>query len=172
MSTRSERARRRAARVRNQRIAILIIALLILGGAAFLVYTTSQNKQAENNLTAAGLPDTSNLTTTASGLQYKDVTVGSGTEAKEGDTVSVHYTGWLTDGTKFDSSVDRGQTFSFTLGQGGVIAGWDEGVVGMKEGGKRILVIPSNLGYGPNGASGVIPPNATLIFEVELLDVQ
>jgi FKBP-type peptidyl-prolyl cis-trans isomerase len=172
MSTRSERARRRAARVRNQRIAILVIALLILGGAAFLVYTTSQNKQAENNLAAAGLPDTSNLTTTATGLQYKDVTAGTGAEAKEGDTVSVHYTGWLTDGTKFDSSVDRGQPFSFPLGAGSVIAGWDEGVAGMKVGGKRILVIPSNLGYGPSGATGVIPPNATLIFEVELLDVQ
>jgi FKBP-type peptidyl-prolyl cis-trans isomerase len=172
MSTRSERARRRAARVRNQRIAILVIALLILAGAAVLVFMTSQNKQAENNLTAAGLPDTSNLTTTASGLQYKDVTVGSGTEAKEGDTVSVHYTGWLTDGTKFDSSVDRGQPFSFPLGAGSVIPGWDEGVAGMKEGGKRILVIPSNLGYGTSGAPGVIPPNATLIFEVELLDVE
>ena len=172
MSTRSERARRRAARVRNQRIAILVIALVILAGAAVLVFMTSQNKQSEDNLSAAGLPDVSNLTTTASGLQYKDITVGDGAEAKSGDSVSVHYTGWLTDGTKFDSSVDRGQPFSFTLGQGGVIAGWDEGVVGMKEGGKRILVIPSNLGYGPNGASGVIPPNATLIFEVELLDVQ
>lgn len=172
MSTRSDRARRRAARVRNQRIAILVIALLILAGAAVLVFMTSQNKQAENNLTAAGLPDTSNLTTTASGLQYKDVTVGSGTEAKEGDTVSVHYTGWLTDGTKFDSSVDRGQPFSFPLGAGSVIPGWDEGVAGMKEGGKRILVIPSNLGYGTSGAPGVIPPNATLIFEVELLDVE
>lgn len=172
MSTRSERARRRAARVRNQRIAILVIALVILAGAAVLVFMTSQNKQAENNLTAAGLPDTSNLTTTASGLQYKDVTVGSGTEAKEGDTVSVHYTGWLTDGTKFDSSVDRGQPFSFPLGAGSVIPGWDEGVAGMKEGGKRILVIPSNLGYGTSGAPGVIPPNATLIFEVELLDVE
>jgi FKBP-type peptidyl-prolyl cis-trans isomerase FkpA len=172
MSTRSERARRRATRVRNQRIMILVIVILLLGGAAFLVYTTSQNKQSENNLSAAGLPDTSNLTTTDTGLQYKDTSVGSGAEAKAGDTVSVHYTGWLTDGTKFDSSVDRGQPFSFQLGAGRVIAGWDEGVAGMKVGGKRILVIPSNLGYGTSGAGGVIPPNATLIFEVELLDVQ
>jgi len=172
MSTRSDRARRRATRVRNQRIAILVIALLVLGGAAFLVYMTSKSKSPEVNPSAAGLPDTSNLTTTASGLQYKDITVGAGTEAKQGDTVTVHYTGWLTDGTKFDSSVDRGQPFSFPLGAGRVIAGWDEGVAGMKEGGKRILVIPSNLGYGPSGASGVIPPNATLIFEVELLDIQ
>ena len=171
-SARSDRARRRAARVRNQRIAILVIALLILAGAAVLVYMTSQNKQSQNNLSAAGLPDTSNLTTTASGLQYKDITVGDGTEAKAGDNVSVHYTGWLTDGTKFDSSVDRGQPFSFNLGQGRVIAGWDEGVAGMKKGGKRVLVIPSNLGYGTSGAGNLIPPNATLIFEVELLDVQ
>jgi FKBP-type peptidyl-prolyl cis-trans isomerase FkpA len=172
MSTRSERARRRATRVRNQRIAILVIALLILAGAAVLVFMASQNKQTENNLAGAGLPDTSNLTTTSTGLQYKDVIVGSGAEAKPGDTVSVHYTGWLTNGTKFDSSVDRGQPFSFTLGQGRVIAGWDEGVAGMKEGGKRVLVIPSNLGYGTSGAGNVIPPNATLIFEVELLGIQ
>jgi len=166
------RARRRAARVRNQRIAIIVIAILILGGAAFLVYMSSQNKQSENNPSAAGLPDTSNLTTTASGLQYKDVTVGNGTEAKQGDTVSVHYTGWLTDGTKFDSSVDRGQPFNFPLGTGRVIAGWDEGVAGMKVGGKRKLVIPSDLGYGARGAGSVIPPNATLVFEVELLGIK
>lgn len=172
MSTRSDRARRRAARVRNQRIAILVVVLLLIAGAAFLVYTTSRPNQEPAGQPAAGLPDTSNLTTTASGLQYKDVTVGSGAEAQDGNTVSVHYTGWLTDGTKFDSSVDRGQPFSFLLGTGGVIAGWDEGVKGMKVGGKRILVIPSNLGYGASGASGVIPPNATLIFEVELLDVK
>jgi FKBP-type peptidyl-prolyl cis-trans isomerase len=172
MSTRSDRARRRAARVRNQRIAIIVIVLLLLAGAAFLVYYTSRPEQPAVSQSAAGLPDITNLTTTASGLQYKDVTVGSGAEAQPGKTVSVHYTGWLTDGTKFDSSVDRGQPFSFPLGAGGVIAGWDEGVAGMKEGGKRILVIPADLGYGAGGAGGVIPPNATLIFEVELLGVQ
>ena len=113
-------------------------------------------------------------------VKYKDVTKlkkedlkkGTGTEAKSGNTVSVHYTGWLINGTKFDSSVDRGQPFTFHLGKGEVIPGWDQGVAGMKVGGKRRLHIPSSLGYGPNGAPPVIPGNATLIFEVELLDVK
>ena len=107
--------------------------------------------------------------TTSSGLQYIDLKVGTGAPAQAGQTVSVHYTGWLESGKKFDSSVDRGQPFSFPLGAGRVIKGWDEGVQGMKVGGKRKLIIPSNLGYGARGAGGVIPPNATLIFEVELL---
>jgi len=109
--------------------------------------------------------------TMPSGLKYVDMTVGDGTLAESGKTVSVHYTGWLTDGTKFDSSVDRGQPFSFTLGAGQVIRGWDEGVAGMRVGGKRKLTIPSDLGYGSRGAGGVIPPNATLVFDVELLGV-
>jgi len=110
-------------------------------------------------------------------LQKIDSTVGSGAEARPG-RVTVHYTGWLHDpskpdghGKKFDSSVDRGQPFDFQLGAGQVIRGWDEGVAGMKVGGKRRLTIPASLGYGPRGAGGVIPPNATLIFEVELLGV-
>ena len=105
-------------------------------------------------------------------LKVEDLKVGDGHEAVSGKTVSVHYTGWLTDGTKFDSSVDRGQTFSFRLGAGQVIQGWDQGVSGMKVGGKRKLHIPSNLGYGTRGAAGVIPPNATLVFDVELHDVK
>jgi FKBP-type peptidyl-prolyl cis-trans isomerase len=109
--------------------------------------------------------------TTSSGLQYIDLKVGTGATAQAGHTVSVHYTGWLENGKKFDSSVDRGQPFSFPLGAGRVIKGWDEGVKGMKVGGKRKLIIPSNLGYGARGAGGVIPPNTTLIFEVELLGV-
>jgi FKBP-type peptidyl-prolyl cis-trans isomerase FkpA len=109
--------------------------------------------------------------TTSSGLQYIDLIVGTGATAQAGQTVTVHYTGWLENGKKFDSSVDRGQPFSFPLGAGRVIKGWDEGVQGMKVGGKRKLIIPSNLGYGGRGAGGVIPPNATLIFEVQLLGV-
>jgi FKBP-type peptidyl-prolyl cis-trans isomerase len=112
------------------------------------------------------------VTTTKSGLKYTDETVGTGKEAKSGDTVDVHYTGWLKDGTKFDSSKDRGKPFSFPLGAGRVIKGWDEGVAGMKEGGKRKLIIPAELGYGARGAPGAIPPNAELTFEVELLKVK
>ena len=104
-------------------------------------------------------------------LKIEEQVVGTGVEATKGKTVSVHYTGWLTDGKKFDSSKDRGQLFSFGLGQGQVIRGWDDGVAGMKVGGKRKLTIPPELGYGARGAGGVIPPNATLVFEVELLGV-
>ena len=105
-----------------------------------------------------------------SGLKYEDLVEGQGAAAKVADKVNVHYTGWLTDGTRFDSSLDRNAPFSFTLGAGRVIRGWDEGVQGMKVGGKRKLTIPAHLGYGPRGAGGVIPPNATLVFEVELLE--
>ena len=108
---------------------------------------------------------------TDSGLKYEDLAEGDGAVAAAGQKVSVHYTGWLTDGTKFDSSVDRDQPFEFALGAGMVIRGWDEGVAGMKVGGKRKLTIPPQLGYGASGAGGVIPPNATLVFEVELLDI-
>jgi len=104
-----------------------------------------------------------------SGLEIEDQIVGEGDEAVAGQTVEVHYTGWLTDGTKFDSSHDRDQTFSFKLGGGQVIAGWDQGVAGMKIGGTRKLTIPADLGYGERGAGGVIPPNATLVFKVELI---
>ncbi|ARU32860.1 peptidylprolyl isomerase [Sulfuriferula sp. AH1] len=110
--------------------------------------------------------------TTESGLIYEDTTVGTGATATAGQTVTVHYTGWLTNGTKFDSSKDRHQPFSFHLGAGEVIRGWDEGVAGMKVGGTRKLTIPPQLGYGARGAGGVIPPNATLVFEVELLGVK
>ena len=104
-----------------------------------------------------------------SGLEIEDQVVGDGEEAIAGQTVEVHYTGWLTDGTKFDSSLDRNQTFSFKLGGGQVIAGWDQGVAGMKIGGTRKLTIPPEMGYGERGAGGVIPPNATLVFKVELI---
>jgi FKBP-type peptidyl-prolyl cis-trans isomerase FkpA len=113
------------------------------------------------------------FTTLASGLQFEDTVVGSGAEAKPGRNVTVHYTGWLYEngeqGAKFDSSKDRDEPFIFSLGAGMVIKGWDEGVQGMKEGGQRTLIIPANLGYGARGAGGVIPPHATLKFDVELL---
>jgi FKBP-type peptidyl-prolyl cis-trans isomerase FkpA len=109
---------------------------------------------------------------TDSGLIIDDIVTGNGAEAKAGQMVTVHYTGWLTNGSKFDSSKDRNDPFRFKLAAGQVIRGWDEGVAGMKIGGKRKLTIPPQLGYGARGAGGVIPPNATLVFEVELLDVK
>jgi peptidylprolyl isomerase len=110
--------------------------------------------------------------TTSSGLKYYDIEVGDGPTPATGQNVVVHYTGWLLDGTKFDSSLDRGEAFTFSLGAGRVIHGWDEGLATMKVGGKRQLVIPPELAYGEQGAGGVIPPNATLVFEVELVDIE
>jgi len=117
-------------------------------------------------------PQASGPVTTESGLQYVELVKGTGREAELGDTATVHYTGWLADGTKFDSSHDRGQPFSFRVGTGQVIKGWDEGVLGMRIGAKRKLIVPPDLGYGARGAGSVIPPNATLTFEVELLDLR
>ena len=129
----------------------------------------------ETTTDAGGPPDDdcdTSPVTTDSGLEYQEIECGDGETAESGDTVVVHYTGTLADGTKFDSSVDRGEPFTFPLGAGQVIKGWDEGLVGMKVGGKRKLTIPPELGYGPAGSPPVIPPNATLIFDVELLDIQ
>ncbi|MGB6652243.1 MAG: FKBP-type peptidyl-prolyl cis-trans isomerase [Xanthobacteraceae bacterium] len=127
-------------------------------------------------IVAAGPARAQPVTTTASGLGIIDTKVGTGASPKPGQTVVVHYTGWLYEngkrGKKFDSSVDRGQPFEFPIGKGQVIAGWAQGVATMKVGGKRTLIIPPNLGYGANGAGGVIPPNATLIFDVELLRIK
>ncbi len=126
------------------------------------------------SLAADGAPG--KMSELPSGLKYTDTNVGTGAEATKGHKVSVHYTGWLYNngakGAKFDSSLDRGQPFAFGLGAGQVIKGWDEGVAGMKVGGKRTLIIPPDLGYGARGAGGAIPPNATLMFDVELLGVQ
>ncbi len=121
---------------------------------------------------APAVVDAADYVTTTSGLKYHDFVVGSGATPTAGQQVVVHYTGWLLNGAKFDSSVDRGEPFAFNIGVGQVIPGWDEGVMSMQVGGKRQLVIPAALGYGARGAGGVIPPNATLVFEVELLEVR
>jgi peptidylprolyl isomerase len=127
-------------------------------------------------LSQPALAQKAKTVTTPSGLQITDTLAGTGAEAKAGNTCIMHYTGWLyadgKKGAKFDSSLDRGQPFAFPLGAGRVIRGWDEGVAGMKIGGKRTLIIPPELGYGARGAGGVIPPNATLLFEVELLELR
>jgi FKBP-type peptidyl-prolyl cis-trans isomerase FkpA len=156
MSARTAREQRRAARAakrRTQRLIVAAGALVILAVVALVIYSA---------LTADRR---------ASDPQSEDLVVGTGDEAQIGDTVSVHYTGWLEDGTQFDSSIDRGQPFDFTIGQGGVIPGWDQGVPGMRVGGTRRLTIPPDLAYGPTG-SGPIPPNATLIFEIQLLEIR
>ncbi len=122
--------------------------------------------------TGAAAQDEPEVVTGKNGLKYIDLVVGEGLDARRGDEVTVHYTGWLEDGTKFDSSRDSGRPFVFPLGRGRVIQGWDLGVAGMKVGGKRKLMIPAKLGYGKRGAGDAIPPNANLIFEVELLSVK
>jgi peptidylprolyl isomerase len=144
--------------------------VLLLGVGLHAVAGQTPNKPAKP---AAGKkPAAVKWVTTKSGLKYQDVKVGTGPSPKAGQTVTVHYTGTLTNGTKFDSSRDRGQPFEFTIGVAQVIKGWDEGVMSMKVGGRRNLLIPPDLGYGERGAGGVIPPNATLKFDVELLGVK
>ena len=132
----------------------------------------NKSKSGKTNAAPAAGKDGSTVVTTPSGLRYIDEVVGKGAQPTPGKLVSVHYTGTLTDGKKFDSSLDRGQPFQFVIGKGQVIPGWDEGVMSMRVGGKRKLMIPSKLGYGARGAGGVIPPNADLNFDVELLSVQ
>lgn len=148
---------------------MFLTSILALAATAVFAQSGTTKKapdtSAPTKVTGAG-------TKTASGLQYWDIKAGTGKVAEKGHKVTVHYTGWLTSGKKFDSSVDAGRPFEFSLGAGQVIQGWDEGVAGMKIGGKRQLRIPPQLGYGDRGAGGVIPPNATLIFDVELLGVQ
>jgi peptidylprolyl isomerase len=143
---------------------------------ALALVTTLTGAVLTSETTTASAQTMSKATTTPSGLQIIDTKVGTGASPKTGQTCVMHYTGWLYEngakGKKFDSSVDRGAPFEFPIGTHRVIAGWDEGVATMKVGGKRTLIIPPNLGYGERGAGGVIPPNATLIFDVELLDIK
>jgi FKBP-type peptidyl-prolyl cis-trans isomerase len=140
--------------------------------ATLLAACGSSGERASDGFAAELGIDTAAMTSTSSGLRYQDLSAGQGREATPGSTAVVHYTGWLTDGKKFDSSRDHGEPFAFRVGGGQVIAGWDEGVAGMKVGGRRKLVIPASLGYGQAGAPPVIPPGATLVFDVELLEVQ
>lgn len=157
----------------GQKLVPLFAIFAVLGFASGCGNSEKSGASGQAGAASASSPAkvTGAPTTTASGLQYWDVVVGSGDTAVPGKPVSVHYTGWLTTGEKFDSSLDHGKPFVFTLGAGQVIPGWDEGVAGMKAGGKRQLRIPPALGYGDSGAGGVIPPKATLIFDVELLEV-
>lgn len=147
-----------------------IVFLLLLAAVAIPACSQKEAKPTAEKAVESKAP--AGATVTASGLSYTDIVKGAGAAPTSGKMVTVHYTGVLEDGTKFDSSVDRGQPFSFRIGAGEVIPGWDEGVISMKVGGKRKLIIPPQLGYGSAGAGGVIPPNATLIFDVELLDVE
>lgn len=152
-SSREARRAARAAQRRNRTILLGAVGIAILAIVGFLIVNGNRTKD-------------------ASTLQIEDLVVGSGQAAASGDTVAVHYTGWLTDGTQFDSSVGRGQPFEFVLGSGNVIQGWDQGIIGMQVGGKRKLTIPPHLAYGADGYAGVIPGNATLVFEVELLEIK
>jgi FKBP-type peptidyl-prolyl cis-trans isomerase len=150
----------------------LLLPLLLAAGFGVLVFINSDpsggDKKDEGDVFAI---DDGDYTTTDTGLKYRDVKSGAGKEAKKGDKVVVQYTGWLKDGTKFDSSRDRKEPFTFTVGRG-VIDGWSQGVAGMKVGGKRKLIIPPELGYGPNGSPPKIPPQAELVFAIELLEIK
>ena len=163
-------------------LTVLVITMAIFNRTPAALADTQQASAADLQIAPTEPPaqptstpmtaNNENLVTTASGLQYRDLEVGTGKSPETKQTVTVHYTGRLMDGKKFDSSVDRGQPFKFKIGVGQVIKGWDEGVATMKVGGKRQLIIPPDLAYGSRGAGGVIPPDATLDFEVELLAIQ
>jgi FKBP-type peptidyl-prolyl cis-trans isomerase FkpA len=172
---REQRRAQRIAKRNRQRIiigVIIALAIVLIGYFVYRDYSSRSQAYPVGTLDTTPPTPSANAVTTASGLVYEDLQVGDGATAQTGNTVSVNYRGWLEDGTEFDSNLDSGQPFEFTLGSGQVIAGWDEGVQGMKVNGTRLLVIPSELGYGATGAGSSIPPNSTLIFEVQLLDVK
>ena len=154
------------------RLFITGLALLALIASQGCTKKAADTTSATTNTASTMNTQQASTTTGAADLKIEETKVGTGAEAVAGKTVSVHYTGWLTDGKKFDSSKDRGTPFKFQLGAGQVIPGWDKGVAGMKVGGARKLTIPPQLGYGERGAGGVIPPNATLVFDVELLEIR
>jgi peptidylprolyl isomerase len=160
--------------MRLDKLPSTLTAALLAAVFPFLISACAKPQDARDETaeqTAAGEPEAGEVVT-STGLKYVDLEVGNGPEAQPGDTVDVHYTGRLVDGTKFDSSLDRQEPLTFRLGAGEVIEGWDQGIAGMKVGGKRKLTIPPELGYGDQGAQGVIPPGATLIFDVKLLKIQ
>lgn len=167
-SARSTRAAKKSSNQQLTRAVLyVIIAAIAVAAVLFVVLRGGGSPSSGGNVTGPG-----GEVTTPSGLKYVDEVVGTGASPTQGQNVTVHYTGTLENGTKFDSSVDTGKPITFPIGTRAVIQGWDEGLMTMKVGGKRRLIIPSNLGYGPTGRSPKIPPNATLIFEVELLGVQ
>lgn len=170
-TVREQRRKARSAQRRNTLIVLILLFLIAAALVAFFVFRDRLPIGQSSANPALPVPGV-NTITTDSGLQYQDLKVGNGPAAAAGNTVSVHYTGWLVDGTKFDSSRDRNAPFEFTLGRGGVIKGWDEGVAGMQVGGVRKLFIPPDLAYGDRGVGNIIPPGATLVFEVELLEIK
>jgi FKBP-type peptidyl-prolyl cis-trans isomerase FkpA len=172
-TVREQRKEKQAARRRN--LLVLVAVLILVGGAAALFFvfrggSAPAGPQTVNN--PADPVEGIVVITTDSGLQYQELKAGSGPAAQEGNTVFVHYTGWLTDGKKFDSSLDRGTPFEFTLGRGGVIQGWEEGVAGMQVGGMRKLIIPAELAYGERSIGDLIPANSVLVFDVELVEIR
>jgi len=191
LSLREQRRIASEERRRRQRLIMIIIAILIVLAAVLIIYRSIQvsgQTQATTAATETSIAATppvaspssmdaqfpgliSDTVKSASGLQYKDIVVGNGDTAQAGKTVSVQYTGWLANGTKFDSSLSAGKPFEFTLGKGSVIKGWDEGVAGMKVGSTRILIIPPDLAYGAS-VNGSIPANSTLVFQVQLLAIK